>query len=90
MRRICEAAERCHMPLEINLEGFKKQIDKGIIGKELFYPFEYFWNIVKDYHIDVIIGADVHVASDFLATHDSYGYNIVKKYHLHLINKIDI
>lgn len=90
MRRICEAAERCHIPLEINLEGFKKQIERDIIGKEQFYPFHYFWNIVKDYNIDVIIGADVHVPTDFLATHDKYGYEIVDKYNLHLINKIDI
>ena len=90
MRRICEASERCHVPLEINLEGINKQVKNGWIGKEYFYPFDYFWNIAKDYKIDVIIGADVHHPEDLLKDYDKYGYDIANRFHLHLINKIDI
>ena len=90
MRRICEAAEKHHIPLEVNLEGIKKQVKLGIIGEEKFYPYNYFWNIAKDYKIDVILGADVHDPEDFLADHDKYGYDIIDKYHLHLVQKIDI
>ena len=90
MRRICEAAERCHIPLEINLEGIKRQVTEGILGKELFYPFDYFWNIAKDYKIDVILGADVHIPNDLLASYDKYGYEIIKRFNLHHIQKINI
>ena len=90
MRRICEASEKRHVPLEINLEGINKQVKKGWIGKEYFYPFDYFWNIVKDYSIDVVIGADIHHPEDFLRDYDKYGYDIASRYNLHLINKIDI
>ena len=90
MRRICEASERCHIPLEVNLEGINKQIKNDLIGKELFYPFDYFWNIAKEYDIDVIIGADVHVPEDFLSDHDKYGYDIIKRFNLNHVQKIKI
>lgn len=90
IRRICEASERCHVPLEYNLEGIKKQLTNGWIGKECFYPFDYFWNIAKEYNIDVIIGADVHIPDDLLADHDKYGYDIIKRFSLHHIKKIKI
>lgn len=90
IRRICEASERCHVPLEYNLEGIKKQLTNGWIGKECFYPFNYFWNIAKEYNIDVIIGADVHIPDDLLADHDKYGYDIIKRFSLHHIQKIKI
>ena len=90
MRRICEAAEKHHIPLEYNLEGVKKQIRLGILGEEQFYPYDYFWKLVQDYDIDVIIGADVHDPEDLVKDHDKYGYQVIEKYHLHLIQKIDI
>ena len=90
IRRICEASERCHVPLEVNLEGIKKQITSGILFKELFYPYDYFWNIAKEYKIDVIIGADVHVPQDFNSDHDKYGFAIIKRFNLHHVQKINI
>lgn len=90
MRRICEASEKCHVPLEINCEGIKKQVTLGIIGKEAFYPFDYFWNIAKDYNVDVIIGADVHDPNDLLADYDKYAYDILRRFNLHHIQKINI
>ena len=90
IRRICEASVKYHIPLEVNLEGIKKQIKEDILFKELFYPFDYFWNIAKEYDIDVIIGADVHVPSDFLADYDKYGYDIINRFNLHHVQKINI
>ncbi|MBE6142308.1 MAG: histidinol-phosphatase HisJ family protein [Erysipelotrichaceae bacterium] len=90
IRRICEAAERCHVPLEVNLEGIKKQVSLDIIGKERFYPYDYFWNIAKEYKIDVILGGDIHDPVDFLADYDKHGYNIIGKFGLHHIQKLII
>ncbi len=90
MRRICEASERCHVPLEVNLEGIKRQVKEGIIGKEMFYPFDFFWKIASEYKIDVILGADVHIPEDLLCDYDKYGYDIIKRFNLHHIQHIDI
>ena len=51
---------------------------------------DYFWNIAKEYDIDIIIGADVHIPDDLLADHDKYGYDIIKRFSLHHIQKIKI
>ena len=90
MRRICEAAEKHHIPLEYNLEGIKKQLTHNIIYQEAFYPYDYFWKIASEYHLDVIIGADVHDPVDLTKDHDKYAREIVEKYRLHLVTKIDI
>ena len=90
MKRICEASERCHVPLEINLEGIKKQVKNGWIKEERFYPYDFFWNIAKEYKIDVILGADVHHPEDLLDDYDKYGYDIIKRFNLHHVQAIKI
>ena len=89
MRMICEAAERKHIPLEINLEGMRRKVYMGDPYKENFYPFLSFWKIVSEYDIDVIIGADVHEPSHLDGDYDKYAFEIVKMYNLHLIDKLD-
>jgi len=90
IRRLCKAAETYHIPLEINLEGMKKQVYYFTPLDNRFYPYPYFWNIAKDYDIEVIIGADVHDPIDFMADYDKYAYQMVKDYHLKLIDFINI
>ena len=90
MRRICEAAEKYHVPLEVNLEGMRRKVMMGTPFGENFYPFPYFWNIVKDYDIDVIIGADVHNPEHFNETYDEYARELIKKYNLKLISHLTI
>ena len=90
MRRICAAAERYHVPLEINLEGMRGKVMMGDPMGDNYYPFPCFWNIVKDYDIDVIIGADIHNPAHFNDTYDEYGKEIVNRFNLKLIDKIEI
>lgn len=90
MRRICEAAEKHHVPLEINLEGMRHKVLYSDPYKESYYPFLSFWKIVSEYDIDVIIGADVHNPEHFLLDYDKYGFEIAEKYNLKLIEKINI
>ena len=90
IHKICQASERCHVPLEINLEGIKRQVTNNILGQEKFYPYYFFWKIASEYKIDVIIGADVHIPGDFLADYDKYAFDIVKNYNLNLITDIDL
>lgn len=90
MRRICETSERTRIPLEINLEGMRRKVDAGNPMSEDFYPYPSFWNIVKDYDIDVIIGADVHDPKLLNDDYDKWAREIVKRYNLHLIDQIKI
>lgn len=57
-RMICEAAERYHVILEINLSEPYLYMN-GYIDK-ISYPCVDFWKIVSEYKIDVLYGIDAH------------------------------
>ena len=55
-RMICEASNKYHLPLEINLEGMRDH---------KHYPCYDFWKVVKEYNCDVVIGLDLHDPDNF-------------------------
>lgn len=59
-RRILEKAEELKIPLEININGMRKGIIKYNKGERYKYPHKDFWNLAKEYNVDVIIGIDAH------------------------------
>lgn len=75
-RKICEAAEKYKIPLEINLSRIGKKIYEGNDNlsdeeqkeklKEVEYPCKEFWNIAKNYNIKVLYGIDAHVRGQVL------------------------
>lgn len=90
IREICEASERTHIPLEINLEGMNRKVSYNDPLGDSFYPFPFFWRIVGEYNVDVILGADVHDPKDFERDYDEYARQIVSNFNLHLIDRINI
>ncbi len=77
MRRLCEAAFRLGVPLELNLLGLRDKRD---------YPREAFWEIAGEIGNEVVFGCDSHtpdsvaLASDYLK-----GADWVKKFNLNFI-----
>ncbi len=59
MRQLCREANRCHMPLEINLLGVRD-------GR--FYPVHRFWEIAAEEDCRVILGYDAHDPQALLNT----------------------
>ena len=55
-RDICQCAKAQGMPIEFNLLGLLSQLN----GEGRGYPSPAFWNYVKPYVGDVIIGVDAH------------------------------
>lgn len=51
MRRICQGAARCGMPLEINLLGIRE-------GRH--YPLTRFWEIAAEEGCEAVLGCDAH------------------------------
>lgn len=58
---ICQAAREAHMPLEYNLLGLRDAMHGRFRG----YPHTDFWQYIRKWHNDVIIGVDAH-APDWL------------------------
>lgn len=91
IRKICLAAEKYHVPLEINLGMLRSGGRKQKPGR-LIYPDEGFFKIVSEYDIKVIIGVDAHSPNDFdpRVSDIAYAEEIAKKYNLNLINRLEL
>lgn len=67
-RAICEAAERCRVPLEINGYGLRKQAVFTPEGERKQYPLRNFWRIAAKHDIEVVCSSDAHRPDDVLAS----------------------
>ena len=85
-RRILEAAEKLNMPLEININGFKRGKVKYNLGERYFYPVEEFWNLSKEYNVKRILGVDAHEPEDLRLRFR--GEEFAKKLNLEIIDRI--
>ena len=84
--KLCKLAERYHIPVELNINGFRWPI-KGKVN----YPTDEFWEIASHYKLDVVIGYDAHYPEFF--SEEQYKLQveeIAKKYNLHLLTKEDL
>lgn len=54
MRRLCIAAKKIDLPLEINLQG---------VTEDRFYPNPLFWSLASEIGNKVVLGADAHRTS---------------------------
>lgn len=71
-RMICEAAEKYHVLLEINLSEPYFYIN-GYTDR-VTYPCVEFWNIVSEYKIDVLFGIDAHCLEQIDCYEESVRY----------------
>ena len=82
MRRLCQAAKACQIPLEVNLLGISE-------GRN--YPDELFWAQAATENCDVILGRDAHKASQILDQKtEERGLDIVRKFDLHLLDTVPL
>ncbi len=80
IRRLCQEAKQCGMPLEINLLGMLEL---------KHYPNDRFWEIAAEEGCDVILGRDAHEPQQmFLTEYEQRGLDIVRRYDLHLLDTV--
>jgi len=58
---ICKAAKKANIPVEYNANGFRRRKVMTTSGLKRPYPREEFFEIVKEYDLEVIISSDCHV-----------------------------
>ncbi|HPY80130.1 MAG TPA: hypothetical protein PLY58_03970 [Bacilli bacterium] len=83
-RRICEAAERLHIPLEINF-GTSVLFNSP---EKLSYPNEDFWGIASEYNIEVYVGVDAHRPETFHRVNYARALELIEKYHLKHLTRL--
>lgn len=82
MRRICQSANSCGMPLELNL--------LGLFGKR-HYPNPWFWEMAAEENCKVILGYDAHDPA-FLGNTDivRQGLEFLEPYGLELLETVPL
>ena len=83
-RRICQAAEKLHVPLEMNLGMNVLYNNPTSLG----YPNEDFWRIASEYDIEVYIGVDAHRPEAFHKVNYDKGIALIEKHHLKLLTRL--
>lgn len=86
-RRIFETAEKLNLPLEINVNGFKKRRVKYNNGERYSYPIKEFWLLSKEYNIKRIVGIDAHKPHDMRDL--DMGLNFAKELGLEVIDRLE-
>ena len=82
MRKLCRAANRNHLPVEINLLG---------VRDERHYPNEAFWRIAGEEGCQVVLGADAHAPEDVCEPEDvRKAMRLVEKYGLQLLETVEL
>ena len=82
MRRLCQAAKSCGMPLEINLLGMME-------GR--IYPNALFWEQVAEEGCQVILGRDAHAPKHILDMKtEERCIELVKNYQLDLLHTVPL
>ena len=81
-RRLCEAAKKMGIPLEINLLGIRTQ---------RHYPQERFFRIAADVGNDIVLGADAHEPESVCdKAGETKALEMVKSLGLHLLEKLNV
>lgn len=82
MRRLCQAAKQCEIPLEVNLLGIRE-------GRN--YPDALFWEQAAVEGCDVILGRDAHSAQQLLESNmEEAGMDLVRRFDLHLLDTVTL
>ena len=88
-RKICELAIKYDVYLEVNCNGFRyvKNIEDY---KEWKYPYPNFWQIVKEYPVKIIVGADAHTPDSLINENVKRALDFVDKIGLKVCDKMVI
>lgn len=82
VRRLCQTAKACDIPLEINLLGLRE-------GRH--YPRSDFWEVAAEEGCKAVIGSDAHKAKDVWAPDaESKALALVQEYGLDLLATVDL
>lgn len=85
-RRILKKAEELKMPIEINVNGLRKAKMTYNNGVRYQYPHKDFWNLAKEYNVEIIVGIDAHFPREM---HDlDMGNDFAKELGLKTIDRL--
>lgn len=88
-RKIANLAMENNIYLEINTNGLKYCKDKHDLNTWL-YPYPKFWEIMKEYNVKIIVGADAHTIAALSNENVELVYDFIKKLGINIEEKMAI
>ena len=85
-KEMMAVAKAHHVPLEINLNGYKKGLVRVGLNLRYHYPFDAFWELAAKEGVDVVIGVDAHTPRSFSMQYPALD-ELLQKYDLHLLHQ---
>ena len=90
-KMILQTAQDCHIPLELNCNGFHRRLIRDEFGlPRRPYPYLPFWALAAEYDVQVFVGADAHrpeflfsTNEDCLAIAHYYGLQVTETLPMH-------
>ena len=90
-KMILQTAQDCHIPLELNCNGFHRRLIRDEFGlPRRPYPYLLFWALAAEYDVQVFVGADAHrpeflfsTNEDCLAIAHYYGLQVTETLPMH-------
>lgn len=86
MRDLIRASIQYKVPLEINLNGYRKGLVRRGLNLRYQYPVEEFWAIAASEGAEVIIGVDAHMPRNFAMSYPELNL-MIKKYNFNILDE---
>lgn len=95
MKRIIDASLKYDIPLEVNLGGARtERRRKEKAGdptlKDLFYPYDWFWEMAGKAGVKVVVGIDAHAPTEITDSAVERAIELINKYNLKLVDKLEL
>lgn len=88
-KEMIAVAKEHNMPLEINLNGYKKGLVRVGLNLRYQYPYNKFWELVAQEGADVVIGVDAHSPRSFAVNYPALE-ELLQSYDLHLLHEDEV
>ena len=82
MKRLCQEAKSCNIPLELNFLG---------IDQQRYYPNRLFWEVAAEQGCDVVLGCDAHAPTGLNCPEtEAIALAMVQELGLHLLETVEL
>ena len=91
LTRLCDVSLELDIPLEINLCGSRIELKKkeklgDPTATDLFYPYDWFWDIVGKKGCKVVVGIDAHSPDEIRNSNLIRAIELMNRYNLNVID----
>ena len=88
-RELIRASIKYKVPLEINLNGYRKGLVRRGLNLRYQYPYEKFWELAAKENAEVVEGVDAHSPRNFIFNYPDYE-TLLERYSLNILNEEEI